>query len=182
MFAFHATGDGESNRAVTVLRPTYNTGMGGTRPKASRALQRFIATIFVAGAVVFAVSMVDVTRHPVDGIWLVLAGLTMVTAWATLRLPGGQATFSISDVFTMTGALLYGPAAATVMVMLEGLVISAGIVKDRSWAQKAAFNATAPTLAMWLAASLFFAVAGFPPMATAVPPLRDLVQIGRAHV
>ena len=176
MVAFHANGDGKSNRAVTDLRATYNTDMRGTRPNAvNRPLQRFIATIVVAGAVVFAISMVDVTRHPVDGIWLVLAGLTMVTAWATLRLPGVLATFSISDAFTMTGALLYGPAAATAMVMLEGLVISAGIVKDRTWAQKAAFNATAPTLAMWLAAWLFFAVAGFPPMATAVPPLRDLV-------
>ena len=107
--------------------------------------------------------------------WLVLAGLTIVTGWAKLRMPGVLASFSISDTFTMTAALLYGPAGGAAIVGLDGLVISAGLKKDRNWPRKTLFNATAPALAMWIAAGLFFTVARVPPLADQVPALRDLV-------
>ena len=106
---------------------------------------------------------------------MVLAGLTIVTGWAKLEMPGVYASFSISDTFTMTAALLYGPEAGAVIVSLDGLVISAGLKKDRHWPRKTIFNATAPALAMWLAAALFFGVTGMQPLAVARPALRELV-------
>jgi putative nucleotidyltransferase with HDIG domain len=147
----------------------------GTRPKGLSPLQSYLGGVFVAGGTVLAVSVLHLAEYPVGAMWLVLAGLTVVTGWAKLQMPGVLASFSISDTFTMTAALLYGPAAAAVIVSLDGLVISAGLKKDRDWPRKAAFNATAPALAMWLAATLFFAVAGLPPLSQELPPLADLV-------
>ena len=138
-------------------------------------LRSYLFVISAAGAAVLVGSVVYLARYPIGGMWLVLAGLTIVTGWAKLRMPGVSASFSISDTFTMTAALLYGPAGGAAIVGLDGLVLSAGLSKDRNWPRKALFNATAPALAMWLAATLFFAVARVPPLAGQVPALRDLV-------
>ena len=54
----------------------------------------------------------------------VLIGLTILSGCATLRLPTIPASFSISDSFTITAALLYGPEAGTVAVAIDSLVIS----------------------------------------------------------
>jgi putative nucleotidyltransferase with HDIG domain len=135
----------------------------------------YLSVVSIAGGAVLLASVIQLARYPIGAMWLVLAGLTIVTGWAKLRMPGVTASFSISDTFTMTAALLYGPAGGAAIVGLDGLVISAGLEKDRNWARKTLFNATAPPLAMWVAATLFFAVARVPPLAEQVPALGDLV-------
>jgi putative nucleotidyltransferase with HDIG domain len=155
--------------------PLQLRAVGGTRPKGLFTLRHYLAIISVIGGAVLFVSVVDLARNPVGAMWLVLAGLTVITGWAKLKMPGVTASFSISDTFTMTAALLHGPSAGAVIVALDGLVISAGQVKNREWLRKTLFNATAPALAMWLATALFFAVAGLPPRAEQLPPPRDLV-------
>jgi putative nucleotidyltransferase with HDIG domain len=136
----------------------------------------YLAIISLAGGAVLLASVVHLATYPVGAMWAALAALTIVTGWAKLRMPGVSASFSISDTFTMTAALLHGPAAGVAIVSLDGLVISAGLHKDRDWLRKTLFNATAPALAMWLAATMFFALAGRPPLGQELPPLRALVM------
>ena len=56
--------------------------------------------------------------------------------------------------------LLYGPAAGTHSLALDGLVISFWIAKRRPEIERALFNVAAPALSAWFSAQLFFSVSG----------------------
>ena len=120
----------------------------------------FLLAIQAAGAVVLPLSIVELIRHPVGSAWFVLVALTIFTGWLTLRMSNVQISFSTSDTFTIAAALLFGPAAGTVIVALEALVMSLRVAhtnKSRMWV-RLVFNVTAIPLAMWLAAHIFFAI------------------------
>jgi hypothetical protein len=124
------------------------------------AQRLFLPLVVAAGIGVVAVSLFQLARGPVDARWFVLAGLTVLSGSATLRLPGTAVTFSISDSFTMAAALLFGPAAGPVTVAIDGLVISRGLARRPIPARRVFYNATAPPLAMWCAAHVFLWLAG----------------------
>lgn len=125
----------------------------------------FLPAIATTGVLVILASLWQVGRSPVDERWFVLVGLTVLSGSATLRLPGTPVSFSISDSFTMAAALLFGPAAGTVTVAIDSLVISRRLARRPIPARRVLFNATAPALAMWAAAHAFFLLAGAGPMA-----------------
>ena len=58
--------------------------------------------------------------------------------------------------------LLFGTAAGTITVTLDGLIISLWLWRRGLELHKLFFNTTAPALSMWLAAQLFFLIAGVP--------------------
>jgi putative nucleotidyltransferase with HDIG domain len=120
----------------------------------------FLPLIVVAGVAVVGVSVFQLANAPLDVRWFVLAGLTVLSGSATLRLPGTAVSFSISDSFTMAAALLFGPAAGTVTVAIDGLVISRRLARRPIPARRVFYNATAPPLAMWCAAQVFLWLAG----------------------
>jgi PAS domain S-box-containing protein len=98
--------------------------------------------------------------------WFILAAFTLISGAATLRMPAVPVSFSISDTFTITAALLFGPAAGTIAVALDSLAISARLRPEhRSW-PRVLFNATVPALSMWVAANTFFALSGVAPLAS----------------
>ena len=61
---------------------------------------------------------------PVGSNWLVLAVLTLLSGSFTVRIPGIPARLSVSETFVFAAALLFGPPAATMIVVLDTLVIS----------------------------------------------------------
>src|SRR6267142_975580 len=152
--------------------------MGGTIPLVNNVVRSaFLWTVGAAGAVVLLVSVGELIRHPVGSPWFVLVALTLVTGWSTLRMRTVQVSFSISDTFTIAAALLFGPAAGTVVVVLDALVISLRIVhfnKSRMWT-RVVFNATATALAMWLAAHLFFTITQTGPLANQTGRIREVI-------
>jgi len=77
-----------------------------------------------AGAYVLVTSIGIILGASLDSTFFVLAGLTLATGWATLRMRDVPVSFSISDTFTFASALLYGPEAGTVMVTLDAMVMS----------------------------------------------------------
>ncbi|MFN7983098.1 MAG: HD domain-containing protein [Vicinamibacterales bacterium] len=71
-------------------------------------------------------------------------------------------------------ALLYGPAAGTLIVALDGLVISFWISK-RQDLHRALFNMSAPALSAWCGAKVFFALSGISPLVSAPAPLDQVL-------
>jgi PAS domain S-box-containing protein len=137
----------------------------------------FYGTVETAGAAVFAVSMFELMRQPVEWSWFVLVGLTLVTGWSTLRMRDVPVSFSISDTFTIAAALLFGPAAGTVIVVLDTLVMSLRVARTNpgsAWT-RVLFNVAATALAMWVAAHAFFIAAGTGPLASQPGTIRDVV-------
>src|SRR6266550_3288380 len=84
----------------------------------------FLGARIAAGGEAFSVSIIDLTRHPVGPSWFVVVALTLVTGWSMLRMRDVPISFSISDTFTIAAALLFGPAAGTVTVVVDALVMS----------------------------------------------------------
>ena len=89
-------------------------------------------TLVVAGGVLaVGTSVHQLATTPAALPWLVLAAFTIVGGMATLRLPNIPVSFSISDAFTFTAAVFFGPAAGAVAVAVDGLVISLQLAKRK---------------------------------------------------
>jgi PAS domain S-box-containing protein len=141
------------------------------------SLSPFYVLVVTAGAGALVASIRALIVNPVGASWFVLAGLTVVTGWSTLRMRDAPVSFSISDTFTIASALLFGPAAGTVTVAIDALVMSlrvARAIRKVVWTHLV-FNATATALAMFVSAQVFFALAGTGPLATDPGRIRDLV-------
>ena len=118
----------------------------------------------VAGTCAIVESLYRMMLAPPGLGWFVLAGLTIATGVATLRMPVVPISFSISDTFTIAAALLFGPEAGTLAVTLDALAISSRLVRREFPAKRVLFNATAPALAMWVCAHIFFWLGGVGPL------------------
>src|SRR3954469_4044760 len=84
-----------------------------------------------------------------------LAGLTLVTGFAKLRMPGTTASFSVSEIFTMTAAVLFGPAPATLLVAADAAAMSLRLSPAQRTARRIVYNATASALAIWIDTHVF---------------------------
>ena len=125
----------------------------------------YVSAVTLAGFLLIAMSVWRLSASTVGVGWYVLVALTIISSSATLRMSAVPVSFSVSDVFTMTAALLFGPAAGTVAVAIDCLVISSRLARRELLWRRALFNATAPALAMWVAAHVFFRLAGVGPLA-----------------
>ncbi len=134
----------------------------------------FVGAIVIAGVAVIAHSVDALRSTPVTSQWFVLAALTLLSGSITIKLPGIDASISVSETFVFTAVLLFGTAAGTIIVTLDGLIISLWLWRKGIGFHKLLFNMTAPALSIWLAAQLFFFVAGVPPLtqeASSLPAL-----------
>ena len=133
------------------------------RSASSRA-QPYVIVVLITGCAVLALSIAEMRAAHANSQWWALVALTLVSGSAVLKLPTIAANFSISDVFTLTAAVVFGPAAGTVIVAIDSLVISRRLARTGLPLQRILFNAAAPPVAMWLSAVTFFYVSGFEPL------------------
>ena len=124
----------------------------------------YLWSVIVAGFTVLGVAIHGLYVEPIGYQWFILAALTLVSGSATITLPSAYASVSSSETFVFTAVLLYGPAAGTVIVALDALVISFWISKRRNELHRALFNIAAPAFSVWCAAQLFFYVARIAPL------------------
>ena len=137
---------------------------------ASRA-QPYVVSVVLAGCAVLALSIGQLRAVVPAGEWWALVALTLVSGSAVLKVPSTDVHFSISDVFTLTAAVVFGPAAGTVIVAIDSLVISRRLARTGLALQRIVFNAAAPPLAMWLSAQAFFRLSGFQPLGRQFPQI-----------
>jgi len=124
----------------------------------------YVFTVVCAGCVVLALSTWELwtARLPVQ--WWALVAATLISGSAVLKIPRVPVNFSISDVFTLTSAVVFGPSAGTVMVAIDSLAISARLSRKGLPLERVLFNAAAPPAAMWLSARMFFRWSGIQPL------------------
>jgi diguanylate cyclase (GGDEF)-like protein/putative nucleotidyltransferase with HDIG domain len=125
----------------------------------------YVSAVILLGLAVVVTSVVQLSSQPVPPQqWFLLAALTLISGSATVKLPAVQASISVSETFVFTAVLLYGPAAGTLIVALDGLVMSFWIARRIREPHRALFNMSAPALSAWTSAQLFFLVAGIAPL------------------
>ena len=87
---------------------------------------------------------------------MLLAALTLLSFFFTVKVPGIPAKISVSETFVFTSVLLFGTAAATVTVALDALIMSGW--RHRREPLKVLFNTTEPALSIFIASHLFFLI------------------------
>jgi len=157
------TGD---NRAAFRDTPSaHSAGVHAMTHAVSAFARLYVLTVFCAGCMALVLSTLDLwgMRLPVQ--WWALVAVTLISGSAVLKVPGVPVNFSISDVFTLTSAVLFGPSAGTVLVAIDSLAISVRLARTGQLPlERLLFNAAAPPLAMWLSARTFFFASGIAPL------------------
>ncbi len=135
----------------------------------------YISVVVAAGVCVVLESLYSISRTPVGSNWLVLAVLTLLSGSFTVRIPGIPARLSVSETFVFAAALLFGPPAATMIVVLDTLVISFWLGRQSSppWS-RLTFNVAAAAVAIWVATHVFYYCTGIQPLTVA--PVRSCVS------
>ena len=121
----------------------------------------YVGAIAAVGLGVLGWSLISLGKTPHVGEWGALTLLAMIASRFPLRVPGTSAWFSIADTFYITSALLFGPAPATLTMAVDSVSMSYG---RRHNPQQIVFNGTAPAVAFWSGAQVFFALSGTGPL------------------
>lgn len=124
----------------------------------------YISAVSVIGLTVVAVSLYALHREPVRLQWFLLAGLTLLSGSFTIRIPTIPARLSVSETFVFAAVLLFGPSAATIIVVLDSLVISLWLNRRSQSLSRVMFNMAAPSVAIWTASTAFYFLAGISPL------------------
>lgn len=159
------TGELSANAAAVRDAPSNGAHVHAVTRRARSPLARpYVLAVVAAGCVVLAASISELWTMSLPVQWWALAALTLISGWAVLKIPGVPVNFSISDVFTLTTAVVFGPSAGTVMVAVDSLVISMRLSRAGLPLERLLFNAAAPPAAMWLSARMFFRSSGIRPL------------------
>lgn len=141
----------------------------------SRRGRLYVWGVILAGSAAVAHALFSIVESPPNAQWLVIALLTLVSGSATVKLPAIAAHISVSETFLFSAVLLFGPSAGVLTVILDALIITfLKIGKRERNPEQVLFNLSAPALAMWVGAHLYYYTAGVPPLSglpdsTAVP-------------
>jgi PAS domain S-box-containing protein len=135
-------------------------------PESRLPRRLYLWAVIVLGGAVLVGSVVQIIWTPPGLLWVVLGLLTALSSSAAFRMPGFPISFSLSDTFTIMAALLFGPAAAAVLVAIDGLVLSWRFRVSTLTPERVLFNVTSVALAMWISARLFFALVDRGPFAS----------------
>ena len=129
----------------------------------------YVYGVIAIGITVLCQAVVELPKGPhgyyLD--WLILAALTAISGSATVKLPSIPASLSVSETFVFTSVLLFGPAAGTLTVALDGLIISLWLSKTRKEPHRILFNIAAPAISIWVASQIFYSLTGTQPLAYA---------------
>jgi putative nucleotidyltransferase with HDIG domain len=141
----------------------------------SKLGQAYVFGVSAIGLTVAAHSLGQLFLQQVDPQWLVLAALTLLTGTFTVRIPGIPAHLSVSDTFVLVSVLLFGPAAGTIIALLDSLIISLRVGKKAREPIRVIFNVSAVALSTNAAAQVFFSVAGIRPYSIEPTPLGQIL-------
>lgn len=121
----------------------------------------YVAAVSLGGTATIAYSAWDLSQHPVSSMWLVLLALTNFSSTFSIKIPNVSATISVSETFVFITALLFGPAPATLIIAIDGLVISCW--RRHKQLSQMVFNTAEPALSVFVASHLFFWLSGLSP-------------------
>jgi len=137
----------------------------------------YVSAVIVAGIATVVLSLRALLIAPVRYDWFLLALLTLLTGSFTVRIPSVSAKLSVSETFVFAAVLLFGPAAATMIVVLDTLIISFWLGKASRRPSRILFNMSAPSIAIWMAAHTFYWLSGVQPLALTPTPRPTLTLL-----
>ena len=134
----------------------------------------YVVGVVVAGAAAVAYSTVRLYQNPLDPQWIVIAALTLLTGSFSVKIASINARISVSEAFVFLAVLLFGAAAGTITVLLEALTVLFWMSPAGRPLHRLLFNLAAPTIAIWLSATVFFLFSDIEPYSIRPAPLSAL--------
>ena len=116
-----------------------------------------LAVVAVGGGLILT-SIMQLVLEASTPYWVIVAVLSLCSSPLSLRVPSLKASVTVTEPFVFAAALLFGPAAATVIIALDGLFVT--VWAKRRNLHRALFNIGEPAISVWLAAQLFYVVSG----------------------
>jgi putative nucleotidyltransferase with HDIG domain len=135
-------------------------GAWRTRERFLDAPDAYVRCVIAAGICLLLASIRALAIRPPDLGLTLLVLLSIGSAQLMLRMPAVPVSFSVSDIFTFTAALMYGPHAGAVVAAIDAAVLSTRLATSRRSITRYLFNISAVAVAMWVAARWFFLLSG----------------------
>jgi putative nucleotidyltransferase with HDIG domain len=135
-----------------------------TRKSLPAAGRAFVGAVGLAGLGVVIASIAGANSAPIPREWIAFSLLTLLTGnTLTFKVPSvPHLRLSLSEVFTFSCLMLYGPELATITATIEGLLHA---LRWRNSLLHTCFNLGNLSLSVWISGTLFFLVAGVSPLA-----------------
>ena len=134
----------------------------------------YVVGVVLAGAAAVAYSTFRLYQNPLAPQWIVIAALTLLTGILSVKIASINARISVSEAFVFLAVLLFGAAAGTITVLLEALTVLFWMSPAGRPPHRLLFNLAAPTIAIWLSATVFFFFSGIEPYSIHPAPLSAL--------
>jgi putative nucleotidyltransferase with HDIG domain len=131
-----------------------------------------VAAVGASGIAVVALSAAILAGGHVPVEWVAFSLLTFATGFFTLKIPSIDVLLSVSEVFTFSCVLLFGPEMGALTVAVDGLLLS---YRAKHSVPQTIFNFGNLSLSVWLSGHLFFATSGVPPLFTALSAPNELI-------
>src|SRR5262245_9214050 len=118
--------------------------------KLSVGARAYVTSVIVAGLLILANSIASLISRSPSPDWLIWAALAVLSGAFNIKVPGIPARISVSEAFVFAAVLISGPDVATIIVMLDVVVMSIRLQHDRKSSYRLPFNVAAATLAIWV--------------------------------
>ena len=147
--------------------------MSTTRKSLPAAGRAFVGAVGLAGLGVVIASLAA-NSAPIPREWIAFSILTLLTGnTLTFKVPSvPHLRLSLSEVFTFSCLMLYGPELATITATIEGLLHA---LRWRNSLIHTCFNLGNLSLSVWISGTLFFLVAGVSPLADGPAQYGELI-------
>src|SRR3954469_17732251 len=122
---------------------------GSTRRPANHGLDVHVGAVIVLGGLAIATSLHAIATAPLPLNALLFAALGLVAGACAVKIPGVAALVSASDTFFIASAIMGGPAPAMLAMTIDSTALAwrrGGAMGTR----RLLFNATAPSLSLWV--------------------------------
>lgn len=139
----------------------------------SPACRTFVLSVGSIGMLPVAWAVWSLVLQPPHPAWYLLAGLALLNGPLSIRIPSMRASISVSEGALFTSALMFGPAAATVVAAIDGLAVS--LWSRKRSAIQTLFGVGEPAISVFLASWLFYRLADVPPLLHHVTPFVPLL-------
>ncbi len=121
------------------------------------ALDAYVASVIALGALAIVASIYALITAQPPLEWVVFAVLGLAAGACAVKIPGVNALVSASDTFFIASGMLFGPGPAILALAVD----SAGLAWRRGYGPaRLLFNATAPSVALFVATHVFQILTG----------------------
>jgi putative nucleotidyltransferase with HDIG domain len=133
----------------------------------------YFGLVIGAGLIITASAATQLYLNPVPAEWVILAALTLLTGSFTIRITKLSIRMSVSDAFVFAAVLLFGTAAATVIVAVDSIVATVLMQRQNRSLFRLLYNLAVASISLWVASTIFYLLVGDMPTGRLV--LTDLL-------